>query len=254
MTTENKMLMSVFISTGELNAMFTLRVSRTYNGFYMERYIKNLSTDFNKAERLALEYTESLRERVGSETCEVVFVGADVDELYKRRGKLSVRETQMMEQVEAGEVPFGKHRGSKIVDLPDTYVLWLTDKLADPELSPVFYALATVASGIAFERNLLEKREQKREERRQRDSLSTHFGEIGSRYEEDVFVEFKKEVRFEDYFDHFKYQLRIGDQILTHKGKIDLPQGSTIRMKFTVKFHYGDDVKKTYVNRPKIVE
>lgn len=255
MIRDNKMYIHVFLSTGDLQAMFTLRTARIVNGFYLESYVKNLSTDFDKAEALAKAYAEGLQSRIGGPTCSVAFVGAEIDEIFKRRGKLSVRDTQAIEEIEAGRVPFGKHRGTKIEELPDGYILWLTDQLQKDDLGPVFFTLASVASGIAESRDLLAKREIRREERRQEEAKSTHFGEIGKRYEEDVEVLYKNEKKEDGYFLFFKYTIKIGDKILTHNGKTDLPVGKC-RIKFTVKFHYETDgakVKKTYINRPVLI-
>jgi len=254
MTADYKMHISVFISTGDLQAMFTLRTWRTVNGYSIESYIKNLSTDFDKAERLAQEYADNLQSRIGGDTCSVVFSGCDVDEVFKRRGKLSVRDTQNIESIEEGIIPFGKNKGMKIEELPDSYILWLTDQLAK-ELDPVFSTLCSIASGIAQSRDLLAKREVRREERRQEDLKSAHFGEIGKRYEEDVEVLYRNRMEEQGFFMGFKYTIKLSDQILTHKGKTDLPEGKC-RIKFTVKFHYetGEDkVKKTYINRPVLI-
>jgi len=254
MTRDYKMIVSVFVSTGDLQAMFTLRTWRTVNGYSIESYIKNLSTDFDKAQRLAREYAENLQSRIGGDTCSVVYVGEDIDEVFKRRGKLSVRDTQNIESIEAGIVPFGKHRGLKIEDLPDSYILWLTDQMSK-EQDVVFSALCSVASGIADAKGLLAKREILREERRQGDLKSVHFGVVGTRYEEDVEVLYKNRMEDQGFFMGFKYTIKIGDMILIHKGRTDLPEGKC-RLKFTVKFHYetGEDkVKKTYINRPVLI-
>lgn len=252
--TTDKMIHQVFISTGALNAMFTLRVARMINGLYIERYVKNLSTDFDKADRLAREYADTLNERIGGKNCVVFYNGADVDWLFERRGKLSVRDTIAIEEIENGIVPFGKHKGQKINDLPDSYVLWLTDRLKDENLSPVFYALAISASNIAIERDLISKRDQARQEKYEKDVKSTFFGEPKTRYEHEVFVESKFENRYDDgEFSHYSYVLKIDDHILTYKGNIDLPLGEKVLLKFTVKHHYGDDIQRTYINRPKVV-
>lgn len=252
---KNKMFLHVFVSTGELQAMFTLRTIRTVNGFSIESYVKNLSTDFEKAERLAIAYADDLRSRIAGPTCQVIFSGTEIDEVFKRRGKLSVRETQYIEAIEDGFIPFGKHNGKKIEELPDSYLLWLTDQLNKDDLSPVFFTLASIASGIADSRGLLAKREAAREEQRLEDLKSEWFGEIGNRYEEDVEVVFKKKVDDYEGPSYFKYTIKIGDKILTHKGGTDLPLGKC-RIKFTVKFQFesGDDkIKKTYINRPVLI-
>nr|CAI3971151.1 hypothetical protein ORM20_00102 [Ochrobactrum phage ORM_20] len=250
-----KNVFEIFISTGEKNGFFTLRTSRSSHSenfsFYREAYIKNLSTDFEKAYKLAFEYYERMKERLETPDFEVIFTGAEYDHIIQRRGKLSVRDTLAIDSIEAGIVPFGKHKGLKIEDLPDTYLLWLTDKIKEMEEKDdkgVFFAFASIASGIAMEKGLLEKRDAERAERLERDLLSNHFGEIGKRYEEEVEVEFATHQEFGD----SKYQFRLGDDILFHNGSIRLRKGK-VKIRFTVKFHCDTKtgVRKTYINRIK---
>ncbi|QIW87660.1 hypothetical protein Ab1vBOLIVR5_gp12 [Agrobacterium phage OLIVR5] len=257
-----KAYMEIFVSTGAKNAMFTLRTSRVHSGpgffFTREAYIKNLSTDLEKAEELAMEYTKNLAERIATPDFEVYYIGPETDELFKRRGKLSVADTQAVESIEAGIVPFGKHKDKKIADLPDTYLCWLTDQLKNPpdQLKPGFFTLCTVASGIANERGLLAARQAKRDERHEQDLKSTHFGEIGKRYTEEVEVLYKNEDKFDDgSFCQWKYTIKIGDDILTHNGKVDLEVGKA-KLTFTVKFHCDTKtgVKRTYINRIKLAK
>ncbi|QIG66012.1 putative quorum-sensing-regulated virulence factor [Ochrobactrum phage vB_OspM_OC] len=254
-----KVFLQVFVSTGRKNAMFTLRTMRIHDtgnfSYSNEAYIKNLSTDAEKAEELAIEYAKALNDRIGSEDYVVEYVGMETDEIIKRRGKLSAKDTVAIEAIENGIVPYGKYKGQAIADLTDGYLLWLTDTLSKMDkdsAKPAFFALCSVASGIAHERGLIAEREQKRFDRFHRDSMSNHFGVIGGRYEMNVVVEFKKK---DEYSNYFKYQMRIGNDILFHNGNADLPLGEC-RLKFTVKFHNETQkgIKKTYINRPTLIQ
>lgn len=254
---EAKAYMEIFVSTGAKNAMFTLRTTRVHSSrdffFTREAYIKNLSTDLEKAETLAIEYTKNLAEKIASPDFEVYYTGPETEELRARRGKLSADETAAIELIEAGVVPFGKHKNTNISDLQDTYLCWLTDQLKNPpeQLKPAFFALCSIASGVADERGLLAARQAKRDARHEEDLKSAHFGEIGKRYVEEVEVLYKNRDEFEGFLVGYKYTMKIGDNILTHNGKTDLPLGK-IKLKFTVKFHNETSrgVKRTYINRP----
>lgn len=247
--------MEVFVSTGRKNAMFTLRTARIHSGdgffFTREAYIKNLSTDAEKAEELAMEYTKEMAARIGGPDFEVYYVGMETEEIFKRRGKLSVMDTKAIEDLENGFVPFGKHKGTKLVDLPDTYILWLTDSLKSQEdMKPGFFAFCTVASGIANERGLMAIREQKRAERDEQEAKSNHFGIEGKRYTEEVEIVY---ANYDNESGYFNYYIRLGDDILFHNGRTELPKGK-VKLTFTVKFHNltRKGVKKTYINRPKV--
>lgn len=95
MTNATVVTTTYFISSGRKNAMYTLRVERRGGGYTSDNYICNLSTDPEKAEAKAREYFDRVSARLTeTDTFKMVFQGfADFD-LFERRGKLSVFDTE----------------------------------------------------------------------------------------------------------------------------------------------------------------
>lgn len=247
-----------YISTGKLSAMFTLWRGRSGAGvnpaFIRDHYICNLAACGNEeeAERKALDYCERMGERMG---VKVHFDGFEAEPRNQRRGKLSVRETIALEQIEAGVYPFGKCAGTKIADGPDGYTLFWADKSMDPTADVVVSALAAACTGVALERGLIAKRDAERAARDALDAQSGHLGTIGERREfsGEIVTSFaKRDLDGETYF--WITKVRVGTDLVTYIGNELGERGATIRFKATIKRH--DDykgVKSTVVNRPKVL-
>lgn len=181
-----------FISTGRKSAMFTLRVLRTtddpnVNMFMRDHYVCNLANAGEAGEAIALEkaraYADAMRDRIGeTDEFKVEFGGFWDEPANLRRGKLSVADTNALENIEAGIFPFGKHRGAKIDEAPQSYVLFFADKLKEFEADPakvVMAALAAACAGVALEKGYIEARDEARVARAAADALSQHVGTIG---------------------------------------------------------------------------
>jgi uncharacterized protein (DUF3820 family) len=248
-----KQIRTYYISTGAKNAMYTLRLAIVGNGHFIDNYVCNLAATEDKAIEKATDYVERLTARVASDESLVVILD-DCPEFIvdKRRGKLSIYDTRNIEEIENGTFPFGKHKGVKIVDAPDSYVLYFADQ-AISETNMVSNALIAACQGVALEKGLIAKREAVRAERFATDSLSSFIGTIGERREftGEIFTFINKEPS-EFQAGYTLTKIRIGNDIVSffnnEMGKV----GDTIAFKATVKQHNDyKGVKTTIVNRPK---
>lgn len=245
----------VYISTGKLNAFYTLWTQRTGGEFYVDpHYICNLATDEDRAEEKARDYAERMADRLAP--MRVVFLGFEHEGLSRRRGKLSVRDTANLEKIEAGIFPFGKHRDTPIADAPDGYILFFADKTKDEGLDVSMSALAAACLGVALERGLIAKRDAARAERAALDALSAHVGNLGDRLE---FAGEVVAVFYRDYQDGTGFwvsKVRQGQDLISYIGGKPLGErGEVVRFRATVKKH--DDYKgvlSTQVSRPHMLE
>ncbi|ATI15691.1 hypothetical protein [Bordetella phage vB_BbrM_PHB04] len=252
-----------YVSTGRKNAMYTLRCRRDVVGqapvlrdYMPDFYLCNLAATEDKAVEKAREYMEAMRIRIGeSDGFKIEFDEYPDHEAFKRRGKLSVRDTRSMQLIEAGVFPFGKHRGELIAEAPDSYVLFFADKTRDAD-EPVMAALAAACMGVALEKGLIAKRDARRAEQAAQDAKSNFVGAVGERrdFEGELFVCFEKKIRYgsEEFTDYWVNKVRIGDDIVTYLGGKPLGErGAIIKFRATIKKHNEyQGVKTTIVNRP----
>lgn len=250
---ENKTEFFAFISTGDLSAMYTLWTGRHGNGHSSYNYIRNLAAKGNEAEaeRKALEYCEALSTRLG---VEVKFHGFDEEAMNKRRGKLSVKQTQWLEQIERGVFPFGKNVGKSIEDAEDSYILYFADKHSSDDV--ITAALGTACLGVAIERDLINKRDQKRMEIREENLKSEHIGEIGQRIkiEGEIVVSYHKEST--DYSNGYTItKIKQGNDLITYFGKLLGNKGDKIRLSARIKdLNVWEDIKSTVITYPTKIE
>lgn len=258
-----KVVTEFYISTGKLNAMFTLRRVRTAVGlaFDNDHYICNLAGANNEEGAIAKarDYFERMFDRMGGNTEEHSIFFNDCPEVMPRarRGKLSVRDTAALEQIEAGRFPFGKHAGKLIADGEDGYVLYWSDQAAKADPSNVvIQALAAACTGVALERDLIAKRQAARDERAELDAKSVHVGEVGQRieFEGEVVSKFYQEHEYEA--SYYIMKIRCGGNLISYIGNgalIEAERGDTVKFKATIKGHSEyKGVKETKVNRPKV--
>ncbi len=245
------------IRTGEKNVFFTLWNVRVGAGIGMvsESYICNLSTDENEALAKATDYVNRYRARVGeTDTFKVILAGVIGDETYKRRGRLSARDSQSIDTIESGVFPFGKHAGTRIVDAPASYVLFFADKLRE-EQNPVMAALSGACLGVALEKGYIAARDEARAAQREIDLVSQFVGNIGERIEFTATVVSAYEKPATDWSDaYFINKLRDdAGNLYVYFGKCLAIRGATIKVRATVKRHVErDGIKSTTINRPKI--
>jgi hypothetical protein len=255
-------IQTFYISTGEKDAMYTLRMRRDSAGmnpdWMPDHYLCNLAATPEKAEAKATDYVERFKQRTGytgpRETFVINFEPWADFEIRKRRGKLSADDTEKLEMIEAGIFPFGKHASTRIEDAPEGYVLYWADQLRkEDELSPIAAALAYVCMGHAMELGYVAARDEKREIQHKVDLSSNHIGEIKSRMtflgKLELLIEKTDDWTGERYYIN---KVRQGDDLITYIGSKKLGErGQTIHFKATVKRHdVYNEVKSTVVNRP----
>jgi uncharacterized protein (DUF3820 family) len=247
-----------YISTGAKNARYTLRFVRSVEGGTgyenFDRYVCVLADNVETAIAKATDYFERFKSRVGETACfKLEFCNMPDNETYSRRGKLSVRDTQNLEDIEAGILPFGKHRGMRIENAPENYVLWLADQAnKGEEQTEVMSVLSAVALGVALQKDYIAKREEKRESLRQ---SSGHIGNVGDRltFTATITGSFQKYNEYTNESYHIVKLLSEGN-VLTYVGNELGKVGETLEFKATVKSHDEyQGLKSTKINRPKVL-
>lgn len=262
MSNPNVITATYFISSGRKNAMYTLRVSRSGGvGMYAtDNYICNLSTDPEKAEEKAREYYDRWVSRHGeTEYFKPVFAGfADFD-LFVRRGKMSVVDTERLELVEQGIMPFGKNINKKFVELPMNTVLWWADQSKEENITEkgeVYQAVCAACMGVALEKDYIAKREEIRQERAERNTRSEYIGEIKKRMDFEGKIEAvvscgMQQVSYNGWIEKFMNKIMVGDNVVVYFGKQLGEPGELINIRATVKAHEEyNGIKQTIVNRP----
>lgn len=259
-----KIVTEYYISTGKLNAMFTLRVCRTAFGMAgngADHYICNLAGANNEEGAIAKarDYFERMFDRMGgnTESHSIFFNDCPEETPRARRGKLSARDTDALEAIEAGRFPFGKFNGQPIAEAQDGYLLYWADLGAKESADRVvIQALSAACMGVALERDLIAKREAKRAERAEADAKSRHVGEVGQRLEfEGVVVSnFRVEQEYADAF--YVVKVRCGDDLVVYVGNGEMAgveRDQVVKFKATVKAHAEyKGFLETKVNRPKL--
>lgn len=259
-----KIIQTFYISTGRKQGFYTLRYRRDVVGsphlspYTPDNHICTLAATEEKAVEKAQAYFDAFVERVGGSTEERVLVFepyADHD-VIARRGVLSVSDTLAMEAIEAGILPFGKHKGVRFEDAPESYLLYFADKLhSDDEAKPVSAALYAACAGAALELGYIAKRDAARAERAALDALSTHIGAVGERrnFSGVVVTQFFKK-NFEDSPPDDGYyinKIRVGADLVVYVGNKLGEKDAPVEFKATIKAHDEyKGVKTTKVNRP----
>lgn len=258
-----------YISSGRKNAMYTLRYMRNGDKFTVDNYVCNLSTDAATAEKKAKDYFDRFYDRVGeNQYFKLVFAGCADFDLFERRATLSVEQTEMLEDLERGIMPMGKHAGKRVLDLPASTVLWYADQANQPvegandyalRKATFFNAVCAVMLGVALEQGYIAAREERRQEIADQNARSEFVGEIGQRLVFEGKIAVSKhlgvtQVAYNAYVDRFCVIVQCGDNKVVYFGSSELGEvGSDIKFKATVKDHNErDGVKQTIVNRPKV--
>jgi uncharacterized protein (DUF3820 family) len=242
----------VYISSGQKNGFYTLRVHRFAGEFSTDFYLRNLSTDPDKAEEKARDYFN----RVYADRPDATFAGyADFD-LTPWGQSLAPWERYALADIENGIWPFGKHKGTKIDSSPESYLVFWSN-IKDASTRPA-QALVEKCREICESRGLYDKIKAEREQREEQDRLnSAHIGKIGERVT--LTVTIGKRITVETDFGGYRlYILRnaTGQVILykdyTGTSKLsEYKEGDTLTLKATIKAHSEyKGVKQTVINRP----
>lgn len=241
----------VYISSGALNAMYTLRVRRESDRVYRDNYIANLSITSETAEAKARDYFD----RVFGDRADCFFQGfADFELNEIGAPKPWEREALMM--VADDLWPFGKNKGQSILDAENGYLLWWAEQPVDGSTSHPAAALIDRCKGIALERNLYAKRDQAKAERETRwaadAARSGWIGDVGERMTFEATVEFIKEFEGDYGFTYLrKLRTEAGD-VIVYWGSAEMgDKGDVVKFDARIKKHDEfRDTKQTVVNRP----
>lgn len=270
MTTQSPTVVTklFYITTGRKNGFYTLRTqnlfpaAHTLSGFEIpDNHVCTLAASEESAIEKASAYVEAYRSRVPeTEYFKIQFDPCIDREVTIRRGNLSVQDSLLLDELESGIMPFGKHKGKAIVDLPASSILWYADQ-SSKEQRPVMSAICDFCAGIAAEKGYLAQREQDRAKEMETFGLSKHVGDLKSRLT--FSGKLIRVYQAGDYFNGAEYvppyfiqTFHCGDDLIVYKGGKQLCEKNEIlTFKATVKAHdEWKGVKTTVVNRPKILE
>ncbi|UZS00407.1 hypothetical protein [Serratia phage SMP] len=254
-----------YISSGAKNAMYTLRTIIRGNGFEVDNYICNLATDPERAEEKAEVYFDAFVARVGnSSAIKFLYQGYADFQLFERSGALSVLDTERLTEVENGIMPFGKHKGRVIEELPMYTILWWADQASDAHniKERVFQAVCARCLGVALDKGYIEQRKIDREERAAAEeaakAASNYIGEVKQRLEFEGVIEASidlgaKQVAWNTWVENYLNKIMVNGNVVIYFGKCLGEKGDAIKMKATVKEHNErDGMKQTIVNRPSV--
>lgn len=173
-------------------------------------------------------------------------------------------ETEQLEQVEQGIMPFGKRKGEVMADLPMYTVLWWADQVKEGSSEIVFQAVCAYMMGVALDKDYIAKREEIRaeweEERQAKIASAKHIGEIGKRLEMNGVVEKVislgyKQVSYYTEVERFMTKINVDGNVVIYYGNRIVEEGDVIRFKATPKLHNEyQEVKQTIVQRVKVLE
>ena len=233
-----------YISSGEKNAMRTLRVVKSGPNFYKDEYICNLCRDFD----LALEKAKT---HAGTNP-----VFANFFEL-NGWGETPNLKGWMKEQVAAinmGVMPFGKFKGANIIDMEEGYIRYWVKQEASNLVGGILIQKFT---DIANDRGLFDKWEAEEAEKEAAKKAEIekmcHVGKVGVRME--MFIRCDKIFTVENGFGLTYLNVckdRSGNKIV-YKGSNRWEEGKYYLVEATVKKHDTyKEFPQTIINRPNI--
>ena len=257
------------ICTGQGGGMFTLRgfYDYAFDGTPKMAHIKNLSRDPYEALQKARDYIVSQGGDPDGFFASDVPVLADFDPNkvsdLNTWGECDPRRQHDLSLIAKGEMPFGKHSGQAIADIPIEYFAnWYLDGDIDTKrfdtvkerirlqvLSRRDEFMAVVEANKAAEA----RREAELEAKR---SKSSHVGQIGDRIDITATIQVCKQVEGFYGICFFTILENSKGDVFKYFGSAGLGEkGETITLKATIKDHSEyDQVKQTVINRPKIQE
>lgn len=243
-----------YVSVGAKEVLYTLRkmiVDQT--GHSWDSYICNLSANQNEALIKAQDFFNLISTRAAIATPDIEVILSLEPEYntthnFKSRKVLS---DERITQIENGITPFGAYRGFKISELPENYILWLADQFTgqfNTANDRVFQTLASVALGLALERNLFEQKLEKK-------STTSHLGEIGQRTSFQAEIT-KYEVSLSFYGNILDYTLKVNGKTVKYRGsKYIGSAGQHVKLKATIDEHLiqKDGSEMTFIKRPALI-
>lgn len=259
-----------YISTGGNSIMYTLRrVTLLKDGREADRYVKNLSTDEDKAISIAKDYIAKF-DKLVKDVFLVIFDEhvRQTPQLEWGEGKLTPSDIYKIKSLLNGVILFGKHHGKSLKEIPNDYLCWVCNSYKKNALKDSSNKVSEIFSNIALseliDRGFIESYEQLetylgelQDKKHQVELLSDHIGDVKKRLElTDLQIEYcRSEWDYTYNQKRYFYKLKKDKDILTYSGTIDLgEEKSKISIKATIKDHkYYNNIKTTVLSRPVIL-
>lgn len=252
-----------YISTGRKSGFYTLRAMNFMPGAGIEppdNHVMTLTASEDTSIDKAQRYVDAFRSRVPeTDHFKIEFDACIDNEVIPRRGNLSVRDSQHIEIVENGIMPFGKNKGKVIAELSEASILWYSDQSKNAN-GAVMSAICDRCAGIAAERGYFQARQVRRAEEQATYASSAHVGEIKQRLDFSGKILFIKECG--GYFVgneitpvYWLHKIICDGNVIIYSGsKVLGERGDNICFRATVK-HHGEyqGIMQTIVNRPAVL-
>ncbi len=251
-----------YLSTGDHNGFYTLHLVRAAPNFFKDSFIKNMGRDWNEVHAKYARYCQ-LVEAVAETSYDSQW---DLNE-WGSGGTTDWSISQFMNWKACfaiGEMPFGKHRGKSLSNLPWDYRVWLrkaaAEKIADGNKfvvrswQLVFDALMPFQDADEIlDRESETLRDVRAEAEILRKAASQHIGSEGDK----LTLNLKCVGRFTSQFANYVISKLVDEagNSFTTFGVCPLDKGGEFTpIKFTVKRHseYKGE-KQTVINRLKVV-
>ena len=188
---------TIYISSGQKNGFYTLRqrtiAHDTGRNHFSDQYIKTLSTDRAKAEKLAKEYFD----RCWSDRPDAKLDTWADFELCEWGKGLPTQDVQALRMIESGLWPFGKLCGHAIENADNRYILWWAEQEVRVETKAPAKALIEICFQIATDRGLIAEKKAREDAAKkaaeERKAKQKWIGEIGKRREFEGTLVFQKD-------------------------------------------------------------
>lgn len=243
-----------YLSTGRKATFYTLRRMIAGPGFCNDHYVKRLYTDLDRS----LEAAKLFAERTGMN-----FTGIHDEPMYKfgefQTALKEARERNWADDLGQGIMPWGKHKGKALDDLPGGYIAFIVDKLDDMDfMSDEFRVIMREALQTYADAHKAWV-EEKKAEWEEKKVLSDYVGEVKVRLKGiKVVVEtVKRDIEgYYGYYDIIAFRDENGNKLVYMGGSgIDVKEKKSYVIDATVKAHeeYKGE-KQTKVSRVKLVK
>lgn len=236
-----------YISSGAKNAMRTLRHVVAVPGVHFEdSYMCNLCRDYDEA-------VQKARSIIGKEA---ILQGSDFElngwgEGYTPKSW----EREQLAAVNAGVMPFGKHKGAAIADMSESYVKYWVEQSAS---NTVGQKLIQVFTDIANEKGYFDKWEAEEVEREkakaEKIAKMSYVGNVGDRL--DLFIRCDRTFAFDGYYGTTFLNVcvdREGNKFV-YRGSNQWEVGKYYSVAATIKEHaeYKNGERQNIISRPTI--
>jgi len=268
-----KTIITYYISSGAKNAQYTLWQKRDYNyepgetGRNWSRrnrdnYICNLGNDKNRALNKARKIYNGDRHIYKADPKIVVVDNLETGFQLNAYGESpkTVWDRNSLYKIENdGIMPFGKHEGLKIDELPDDYVMYWAEMEEKQDATKSSIAIINACKKLAKLRKLYEKRDAERAERARIEALKPTSEWVGKLHDRQFFYITLEFIKGFDtmYGRSYVYKgLDEAGNIIVYFGTADLGTvGDQVKFSGKIKTHDKyQEKKQTVVTRPTQIE